>query len=327
MNRPHPPPHLAGLVSAKISSVSGHAAEYIPYHVTLTVDAIGYANMSFTREDLDETETRMFKLAPTRRIELKAKGSFHSVHVSSASGVTIKLNFTSRDTQQKWHSVLKQTAVQLSPRHSASIFAKKASSPIASPSQSATIMPTHSKQSVFDWAKDIEHDVYSSTELPTFTNESFQRDPTYTELIGGNGNTIKPWDLMPPPPPRNSTPTYTGLGATPPALPPRPPSLTPVMRASKEIIDDVPDIESITSYASKPSTHATSVPSFGTNHRFLQLPNTSSSQPSPLRLDSRSPSQSGVAVRVSSGNESMSREREREPETAPLEHNYTSTTL
>ena len=239
VNRPHAPhpPHLAGLVSAKISSVSGHAAEYIPYHVTLTVDAVGYANISFTREDLDETETRMFKLAPTRRIELKAKGSFHSVHISSASGVTIKLNFTSRDTQQKWLTVLKQTAVQLSPRHSASIFSssKKTNSPISSPTHSAQTLPANHKQSVFDWAKDVEHeDIYSSTEQPSFTTESFHRDPTYTELIGGNGNTISPWDLMPPPPPRNSTPTSAGAGTvgTPPALPPRPASLTPVMIVS-----------------------------------------------------------------------------------------------
>ena len=237
---------LSGIVSAKISSMSGVAAEFIPYQAVGSVDSAGFAHLSFTRVDLEETETRTFKLPPSCRVELKACKPFFSLNISTSSGVVIKLNFSSKDTQQRWHALLKPAVHSVpsdpapSPRGAFSLISQHFSLSPASASRPKSLKGNPNPD-VFDWTlRDAELQVpttdISSLQVVNSPAVAKKHVPTYEELLLDSGKTGVVFDLKPPPPQRT---------AAPPALPPRPLAMTPIVRHSKEDYGAAASLDSV----------------------------------------------------------------------------------
>ena len=202
---------LSAVILAKLSSSCGTQATYIAYGVTALVDAQDVASMTFTHSEDgkgDYNEVRSFKLGATRKIEMKSKGSVHTVHVVWGSA-SIKLRFASRESQLRWAialqpsserfihhnnkqgSIPRSSTIGAPPRHLVSALPPPTIGGRARTSTVSTVASGGSSPPVLDLNMAT---MPSSSE--SYTAASFAKEHTYVDIEG-----LSAYDEVMTPPP------------------------------------------------------------------------------------------------------------------------------
>ena len=96
---------LTGILSAKVSSVSGVQASYLPFQCELSHEG-GKHVLSLTNDDgSGDLERRVFIMSEAK-VDMRQKGSVPAINITTRSGAVIKLQFSNKEAQSRWFIAL-----------------------------------------------------------------------------------------------------------------------------------------------------------------------------------------------------------------------------